>query len=145
MQDLLKTKGGIAVWDLMDICNGFLEAITYCEEIQEAERIGFFPNDTIEDSSLYREIAKHEPHIPTKDCPHYGGVKVEIVTAKGVGELHVLLDMNDLFSYQYVQRGVQLDYGRLFRADMFVYITELAKVLNSPKALKERKLYKKEE
>jgi len=145
MKDILKTKGGIASWDLMDTCDGFLEAITYCEEIEESDRVGFFPNDTVEDNSLYQQLYKLEPHFPTKDCPHYGGVKVEIVTAKGVGYLSVLLDMNDLFSYQYVQRGVQLDYGRFYRADMHEYLTSLSKVLNSPKALKERKLFKKEE
>ena len=35
--------------------DGFLEAITYCEEI-EADRIGFFPNDTVEHNSLYQQL-----------------------------------------------------------------------------------------
>jgi hypothetical protein len=144
MKELLKTKGGHAVWDLMDECNGFLEAITYAEEVDEADKIGFFPNDTVEEHDLLMELMKLEPYFPTSDCPHYGGVKVEIVTAKGVGSLTVLLDMNDLFSYQYVQRDVQLDYGRFYRGDMQEYLTMLSNVLNSPRALKLRKLFKKE-
>ena len=145
MKDVLKTKGGQAAWELMNMADGILEAITYCEEIEPSDRIGFFPDDTIENTSLYIQINKHEPHFPTKDCPHYGGVKVEIVTSKGVGYIDLLLDYNDLFSYQYIQRGVQLDYGRLYRDGMHTYLVALSKVLNSPKALKERKLFKKEE
>lgn len=144
MKEVLKSKGAHAVWDLMDECNGFLEAITYTEEIDEGPKIGFFPNDTVEDNDLLMELMKLEPNFPTSDCPHYGGVKVEIVTAKGVGYLTVLLDMNDLFSYEYVQRGVQLDYGRFYRGDMQEYLSMLANVLNSPRALKLRKLIKKD-
>ena len=145
MKDVLKTKGGQAAWDLLHMSDGILEAITYCEEIEPADRIGFFPGDTTEHNSLYRNVIKLEPNIPTKDCPHYGGVKVEIVTSKGVGYIDLLLDFNDLFSYQYVQRGVQLDYGRFYRGEMHAYLSAVASVLNSPKALKERKLIKKEE
>jgi phosphoglycolate phosphatase-like HAD superfamily hydrolase len=145
MKDVLKTQGGKATWNMFDRCEGFLEAITHAEEIDESNRIGFFPRDTIEENSLAREILKLEPDYPTKDCPHYGGVKVGIVTSKGVGELTVLLDFNDLYSYEYTQRGVQLDYGRLYVWDMEHYITSLSNVLNSPKALKERKMIKKEE
>tara|TARA_R100001460_G_scaffold74118_4_gene115161 strand:- start:1856 stop:2293 length:438 start_codon:yes stop_codon:yes gene_type:complete len=145
MKEVLKTKGGIAAWDLLNMSNSILEAITYCEEIEPGDRIGFFPNDTIEHNSLYQQIKKLEPNFPTKDCPHHGGVKVEIVTSKGVGYIDLLLDMNDLFSYQYVQRGVQLDYGRFYRGEMHAYLVAVSRVLNSPKALKERKLIKKEE
>ena len=53
--------------------------------------------------------------------------------------------MYDYFSYSFVSRGTQLDYGRLPRADMIDYITAISKILNSPKALKGRKLFKKEE
>jgi hypothetical protein len=144
MREVLKSQGARNVWNMMDECNGFLEAITYCIEEDEGDRIGFFPNDTIEDSSLMKSILEHEPDFPTRDCPHYGGVRVGILTSKGAGELEVVHDMNDLFSYSYVQRGVQLDYGRLYRDGMIAYISGIAEVLNSSKALKERKLKKKE-
>ena len=53
--------------------------------------------------------------------------------------------MYDYFSYSFITRGTQIDYGRLPRADMIDYIKAVAKVLNSSKALKGRKLFKKED
>ena len=44
MKDVLKTKGGQAAWDLLNMSDVILEAITYCEEIEPADRIGFFPD-----------------------------------------------------------------------------------------------------
>ena len=52
-------------------------------------------------------------------------------------------DMYDYFSYNFVSRGTQIDYGRLPRGDMIDYIKAIAKILNTSKALKGRKLFKK--
>ena len=145
MKQVLKSKGAKNVWDLLDESEGFLEAITNSEEIDENNTILFFPNNTCEDSDLVKYIKKSEPNFPTDDISHYGGVKVGIVTGKGTGELTVVHDMYDLFSYQYVQRDVQIDYGRLHRCDMKEYISSIARILNSPKGLKGRKLTKKDE
>ena len=65
------------------------------------------------------------------------------LTGKGVGELEVVHDMYDYFSYNFVSRGTQIDYGRLPRADMIDYIKSIAKILNTSKALKGRRLFKK--
>jgi hypothetical protein len=130
---------------MMDECNGFLEAITYCLEEDESKKIDFFPYDSAAESNLVKSILKIDPSFPTKAGPHYGGVRVGIVTNKGVGELEVVHDMYDFFSYSFISRGTQIDYGRLPRADMMEYIKAIAKVLNSSKALKGRKLFKKEE
>ena len=37
MKEVLKTKGGIAAWDLLNMSNSILEAITYCEEIEPGD------------------------------------------------------------------------------------------------------------
>jgi len=145
MKEILQSKGARNVWDMMDECNGFLEAITYCIEEDESEKIDFFPYDSAAESNLVQLIIKMDPSFPTKAGPHYGGVRVGIVTNKGVGELEVVHDMYDYFSYSFVSRGTQIDYGRLPRGDMMDYIKAIAKVLNSSKALKGRKLFKKEE
>ncbi len=52
MKDVLKTQGGIATWNMLDRCEGFLESIFYVEEVEPSERIGFFPLDTIEENDL---------------------------------------------------------------------------------------------
>ena len=144
MKEVLQSKGAINVWNMMDECNSFLEAITYCIEEDESAKIDFFPYDTAQESNLVQLILKQDPSFPTEPGPHYGGVRVGIVTNKGVGELEVVHDMYDYFSYSFVSRGTQIDYGRLPRADMIDYITAISKILNSPKALKGRKLFKKE-
>ena len=144
MREILKSQGAKNVWDMMDECNSFLEAISYCIEVDEAEKTGLFPNDTIEYNDLMKTIIEEDPSYPVEDSPHYGGVRVGVLTSKGAGELEVVHDMNDLFSYSYLQRGVQLDYGRLYRDGMIAYISGIAEVLNSSKALKERKIKKKE-
>ena len=51
--------------------------------------------------------------------------------------------MYDYFSYNFVSRGTQIDYGRLPRGDMIDYIKAIAKILNTSKALKGRRLFKK--
>jgi|TARA_B100001250_G_scaffold56950_1_gene44080 hypothetical protein len=145
MKQVLKSRGAKNVWNLLDESESFLEAITYSEEIEEQNTIKFFPNNTCEDSDLVKYIKRSEPNFPTDDISHYGGVKVGIVTAKGTGEVTVVHDMYDLFAYQYTQREVQIDYGRLHRCDMKEYISSIARILNTPKALKGRKLIKKDE
>lgn len=145
MKTILNSQGAKAVWDLFEQCNDLLEAITSSQEIDEDKVIPFFPNGTCENSDLMQKLLEYEPDFPVKSCPHYGGVTIGIVTLKGPGEIKVVLDMNDLFSYSYTQRGVQLDYGRMYRAEMQLYLSGLADILNSPKALKERKLYLKDE
>jgi hypothetical protein len=145
MDTILKSQGAKNVWDLFKDCNDLLEAITDAREIEEDNIIPFFPNGTCEDSSLMKQLAEYEPDFPMKSCPHYGGVTIGIVTLKGPGEVKVVHDMNDLFSYSYTQRGVQLDYGRMYRAEMILYLSGVADILNSPKALKERKLFLKDE
>lgn len=145
MKQVLQSKGANNVWNMLDECESFLEAIFHVEEVEEQDSIGFFPNNTVEDVDLVKYMLKHEPHFPTGETPHYGGVKVGIVTGKGIGELTILHDMNDLFSYQFTQREVQLDYGRMYRADMIEYVSSISRILNTPKALKGRKLIKKDE
>ena len=143
MKEVLQSRGAKNVWAMMDECNGFLEAITYCIEEDESEKIDFFPYDSASESNLVKLVLQVDPSFPTDPSPHYGGVRVGIVTGKGVGELEVVHDMYDYFSYNFVSRGTQIDYGRLPRADMIDYIKSIAKILNTSKALKGRRLFKK--
>lgn len=145
MKEVLQSQGARNVWDMLDECGGFLEAITYCIEEEESDKIDFFPYDSASESTLVQQILKIDSSFPTEPGPHYGGVRVGIVTNKGVGELEVVHDMFDYFSYSMITRGTQIDYGRLPRADMIAYVTAIAKVLNSSKALKGRKIFKKED
>ena len=101
------------------------------------------PYDSASESNLVKLVLQLDPSFPTDPGPHYGGVRVGIVTNKGVGELEVVHDMYDYFSYNFVSRGTQIDYGRLPRGDMIDYIKAIAKILNTSKALKGRKLFKK--
>jgi len=145
MKTILQSYGAKSVWDMYEQCNDLLEAITSATEIEEDNVIPFFPNGTCEDSELMQQLAQYEPDFPMKSTAHYGGVTIGIVTLKGPGEVKVVLDMNDLFSYTVIQRGVQVDYGRFYRAEMIFYLSQLADLLNSPRALKERKLFLKDE
>ena len=54
MKEVLQSKGARNVWDMMDECNGFLEAITYCLEEDESKKIGFFPYDSAAESNLVK-------------------------------------------------------------------------------------------
>jgi hypothetical protein len=145
MKEVLNSRGARNVWDMLDECNGFLESITYCIEEEESDKIDFFPYDSASESNLVKQILKIDSSFPTEAGPHYGGVRVGIVTNKGVGELEIVHDMFDYFSYSMVSRGTQIDYGRLLRSDMISYVSAIAKVLNSSKALKGRKIFKKED
>lgn len=42
MKEVLQSRGAKNVWAMMDECNGFLEAITYCIEEDMSEKIDFF-------------------------------------------------------------------------------------------------------
>ena len=64
MKQVLKSRGAKSVWNLLDESEGFLEAITNSEEIDENNTILFFPNNTCEDSDLVKYIKKSEPNFP---------------------------------------------------------------------------------
>jgi len=139
MKEVIESKGSKVVYDLL-LSSNILESCVSVKEIPASDSIGFFPDDTCSNSAITSMIQEKGLEIPTDDCGHYGGIRVGFLNSKGYGELEVLLDFNDLFVYEYKNREVQIDYGRVYKEHMTIYINSLADILNSSKALKGKRM-----
>jgi len=143
MKDVIKSKGAIAVYDLLVSC-AILESATSLKEIDPGDTISWLPDDGFENETTWlMNNAMFE--IPTGDCPHWGGMHMGYVNTKGYGTLEILLDFNDLFVFNYTKQGVQLDYGRAFYDSMNGWLMETASILNSSKSLKKKRMTIKKE
>ena len=78
--------------------------------------------------------------IPVDNCGHQGGISMGYVNTKGYGDLQILLDINDLYVFNYTKQNIQLDYGRCYKETMQNWLNAFATIVNSSKSLRKKRM-----
>tara|TARA_B100000927_G_scaffold229856_1_gene189756 strand:+ start:7958 stop:8434 length:477 start_codon:yes stop_codon:yes gene_type:complete len=143
MKEVIKSKGAIAVYDLLVSC-AILESATSLKEIDPGDSISWLPDKGFDNETTFL-MSDGLFEIPTGDSPHWGGMHMGYVNSKGYGTLEILLDFNDLYVFNYTKQGVQIDYGRAVNYVMNEWLMNTSSILNSSKSLKKKRMEVKKE
>ena len=143
MKDIIESKGGELVYEML-VSSAVLESAVSIKEIDPGNRISFLPKDTFNAGVTYMLIEQGHD-VPVDNCGHHGGISMGYVNTKGYGDLQILLDINDLYVFNYTKQNIQLDYGRCYKETMQNWLNAFATIVNSSKSLRKKRMKVKDE
>jgi len=127
MKDLLETKGGIAVYDmLLESKSKLIQINTKITELGPKQEVDLFPPESMAGTWTEKRMNDNYPGMYIDPVSalggYYGGIRIEWIGSEGEAYFDIVLTLSDFFAFTFNYRNVKaLDYGMLDRIDMIAY------------------------
>lgn len=128
MKEVLETKGGIAVYDmLLESKTKLVQISTQITELEPKDHMDLFPPSSMAGSWTEKRMNDNYPGLyidaVTAAGGYSGGIRCQWIGSEGEAYLDIVLTLSDLFAFTFNYRNVKgLDFGMLDRIDMKAYV-----------------------